>query len=141
MNPTAIPLGALPPSAATQPLQAVRGPWVPGELLLRRAVRTVNEDLAIVGLRLRLEAAADEGAGGARHYLRCEGEAAPLGGAHALVTVDTGMFRAEFIGLPHAGARLAPAGVPVSLNALCDFLLAIVEALAYPAGPPPAPGA
>ena len=54
MNPTAIPLGALPPSAATQPLQAVRGPWVPGELLLRRAVRTVNEDLAIVGLRLVL---------------------------------------------------------------------------------------
>lgn len=139
MSPAANPIGAAPSRAASHPPGPVGASWIPGELLLRRAVRSVNEELAIVGLRLRLEPAEEQAPGTARHYVRCVGESAPLGGAHALVTVHARTLSAQLIGVPAQRSQEPPKTAPASLAALCDFLLAIAEALACPAGGASAP--
>jgi hypothetical protein len=99
---------------------------------LCKALQAVNEELAIVGLQLRLAADGAPAGDGprTRRYVYCAGENAPANAPRVVVTLEPGRFHARF-------EPPAPGQAPFEFSApeICtderiyDFMLVIAEAL------------
>jgi len=104
---------------------------------LTRSLKVVNEELSIVGISLGEGAFfydRDEAQKG-RCYLTCAGDAAPHGRS-ALVTFTDDECHA-FVAEAHSLGVCEVASTSSGQDSdVCDFLLAVVEALASPASAP-----